>query len=157
MIKAILSPRSLGRSLLRPLLIRTTLPTGRLLLLSAFTVYLAPHLLTSAYADGASDTFTATNFINLDFTFSPDYEKELKSKLLKRGSKGGPMADLDGLIPGEVVAVISEILERHRKQEYAKYREEIKKKRHELWLAGDRAAYEEYANSVSYAKYEFHK
>jgi hypothetical protein len=93
----------------------------------------------------------------LDFTFSPDFVKELKSKLLKRGSKGGPMADLDGLIPGEVVAVISEILERHRKQEYAKYREEIKKKRHELWLAGDRAAYEEYANSVSYAKYEFHK
>ena len=92
----------------------------------------------------------------MDFTFSPDYEKELKSKLLKRGSKG-PMADLDGLIPGEVVAVISEILERHRKQDYAKYREDIKKRRHELWQAGDRAAYEEYANSVSYAKYEFHK
>ena len=155
MIKAILTQRSLGRSLLRPLLKRTTLPTGRLLLLSAFTVFLAPHLLTSAYADNASDTFTSASFINLDFTFSTDFEKELKSKLLKRGR--GPMADLDGLIPGEVVAVISEILERHRKQEYAKYREDIKKKRHELWQAGDRAAYEEYANSVSYAKYEFHK
>ena len=156
MIKAILSQRSLSSLLLRPLLIRTTLPSGRLLLLSAFTMYLAPHLTTLAYADGASDTFTAASFINLDFTFSPDFEKELKAKLLKRGSKG-PMADLDGLIPGEVVAVISEILERHRKQDYAKYCEDIKKKRHELWQAGDRAAYEEFANSVSYAKYEFHK
>lgn len=109
-----------------------------------------------ASADGASSTLTAAQFINLDFTFSPDFEKELTSKLLKRGGKG-PMADLDGLIPGEVMAVLSEILEKYRKQDYDKYREDIKKKRHELWQAGDRAAYDEYANSVSYAKYEFQK
>jgi hypothetical protein len=154
MIRAILSQRLIARSLLRPLLLRTTFPRARLLLLSAFTVYLAPHL---ALADGkASATFSSANFIDLDFTFSPDYEKELKGKLIKRGNKG-PMADLDGLIPAEAVAVISELSERYRKEGYAKYREDIKKKRHALWQAGDRAAYEEYVNSVSYGKYEFKK
>lgn len=153
MIRAILSQGLIVRSLFRPLLIRTSLPRGRVLLLSALTYILAPPSPLSL-ADGGAPTFSSAHFLDLDFAFSPDYEKELKSKL---GGKRGPMADLDGLIPLEAVAIIGELSERYRKEGYARYREEIKRKRHELWLAGDRAAYDEYANTVSYAKYEYRK
>ena len=67
------------------------------------------------------------------------------------------MADLDGIIPGDVMAVILEIIFRNKKQDYAKYKADIMRKRHELWHAGDRDAYDEFVNSVFVAKFVFFK
>ena len=65
------------------------------------------------------------------------------------------MADLDGIIPVDVMVVILDIIYRHKKQDYAKYKADIIRKRHELWHAGDRAAYDEFVNSVFVAKFVF--
>ena len=56
----------------------------------------------------------------MDFTFESTYTKELRDKLFTKGGRP-PMADLDGLIPLEVLVKFTEVTERHRRQEYKKY------------------------------------
>ena len=65
------------------------------------------------------------------------------------------MADLDGVIPLDVVVKVNELSDKARKEEYAKYRAELREKRLELLKQGTREDYEEYCNAVQYAKYEF--